>query len=285
MIHSPSTAPNDLLVATPPSKAWWGRFALEHGEAGCWRIGPCSLMVHRLEREWRVTNWYAQDPFDSTVEVNVPTSMPPARADATVNRFSIRKTSNALTISPVLADRAMVVRPEMPLYILGGEESIIYVNTAVWIRIQTGEPLKQLHELPSFRPSDTWFGTSTLEGELCYASRTTGRLHLEELPFRPHRAVTPIRIVNRAKDSLLVERVKLPVQYLSLYRTPEHALWTQTVTLTRETSGEFASLQLGKSAPAEVRKAERISEPRHKAERNLVLRAFSALFNGSRGSE
>lgn len=285
MNHAPSVALKDLTAASPAREAWWGRYTLEESTAGCWRIGPCKLLIQRLQREWRVSHWYSKDPFDSTVELTIPVLTPSEPADAVVNRFSIRKTSQVLTITPALADRAMVVRPEAPLYIMGGEESILYINTAVWIRVQTGEPAKQLHELPSFRPSDTWFGSSTLEGELCYASRTTGRLHLEELPFRPHRAVTPIRIVNRAKDALLVERIKLPIQYLSLYQTPDHALWTPAVTLTRESSGEFASLQISKGAPAEARKAERVSEPRQKAEKNLVLRAFSALFNTSRGPE
>jgi hypothetical protein len=138
----------------------------------------------------------------------------------------------------------------------------------------------QLYELPSTRPSDTWFGPSTLVGEFCYASRTAGRLSLEELEFRPHRAITPIRVVNRADDPLFFEKVKLPVQYLSVYRSETQFLWTESVRLERGDAGDMAALDISHRTPPQAGSAHKIGPARLQAGRNLVVRAFSKLFRG-----
>ncbi len=262
---------------------WWGQYKLAESEAACWRIGPSTIWIKHLKQEWRVVHNQVDDPLDNVLQVDLPALVLEPEQVESVNRFSFSRSTNSLAVMPVLADRAVVVRPAEPFFVLSGEEVTLYVSTPLWIRVQVGNPLKQLCELSSYRPSDTWFGPSTLEGELCYASRTAGRLELQELPFRPHRVITPIKISNRAKDHLLLERVKLPVQYLSLYGTANNFLWTQAVTLDREEGGDLAALRLGKGAPTEAGKVERIAEPRQQAERNLVVRAFSKLFS-SRGN-
>lgn len=66
------------------------------------------------------------------------------------------------------------------------------------------------------RPSDTWFGPTTSEGEPCYASKTVCRLRVEDVPLRPHRCLTKVTLRNRADDSLSLDRLKLPVNALAL---------------------------------------------------------------------
>lgn len=224
--------------------------------------------------------------MDDTARLVVPA--PPEEAlpaladidpDAVLNRFSFRQTEASLTIRPALADRAVVVRPETPLYVMNGEEVTLYVSTPLWMCIETGDPPRQLHELPLYRPSDTWFGASTTDGEMCYASRTLGRLQRQELPPRPHRAITPMLIRNYAGEALLFERVRIPVQYLSLYQTPNDYLWTEAVTLRREKDDELASLHLEEGAPKEISRAQRLSEPRQTVKTSLLVRPFSLLYH------
>jgi hypothetical protein len=136
-----------------------------------------------------------------------------------------------------------------------------------------------LDELPSLRPSETWFGPSTTEGELCYATRTAGRLHLETLPVLRYRAITRILIRNRAHDALLVERIQLPVQYLSLFQAPNDLLWTQAVTLERGRDGGLAGLHIEDRPPAEAEGAVLIREPRQASRTGLLGRTFSTLFH------
>ena len=56
---------------------------------------------------------------------------------------------------------------------------MIYVSTPLWVRVDVHDPPQFLQEIPVIRPSDTWFGPSTREGELGYAGRTHGRLNFE----------------------------------------------------------------------------------------------------------
>jgi len=169
----------------------------------------------------------------------------------------------------------------MPLFVPKGEETTLFVSTPLWLRLEV-EKLGQLLEVPSQQLSDTWFGPSTLVGELCYASHAAVGVDLKDVTFEPHRAVTPLRVRNLADSPLHLERIKLPVRYLAVYKSgkpSDSRLWTQTVTLEREADGDLAGLQLGKGAPREAGKTERLSAPRQRADKNLVVRAFSKLFS------
>lgn len=260
---------------TNANTSWWGDFVLDEKVTGFWQIGPLQLWVSNLEHEWRIHTLTGKNTLDTTLKVEVPSNHPPD-PDAEISRFSFLKMATSLTLSPLLADRAIVVKPEVPFYVPPGEEATLYVSTPLWVKLSLKKTGK-LIELPTYRPSDTWFGSSTLVGELCYASRTVGHLDLDELILLPHRAVTPIRIRNRADNPLLLERIKLPVQYLSVHKSTINRVWTEQLTLTRQEDGDLAELQIGK-LPKEAGPTEKLNGSRQHAERNLVVRAFSKLF-------
>lgn len=272
--------------ASDTDRVWWGEFSAEIGELRRWRIGPATVWAERLEHEWRIWREQHDDFLANDVEVAVPAEREEIAEKAVAHRFSFERSVSSLKLFPLLADRPMIVKPESPFFVPSGESVTLYVSTPTWLVLEFGTPPRRLLEFPSYQPSDTWFGSSTLEGELCYASRTAGRLTLAEIPVRPHRAVTPIRITNRAADALLLERVKVPVTYLSLYHGTEGDgsvhLWTEPVTLEREQSGDLAGLKLGKTAPPEAggAKAKKVTDRRQQPEGNIALRAFSKLFRG-----
>ena len=132
--------------------------------------------------------------MEDLVDVEVPTASeliePGSTTSVSVDRFSVQRTSDDIIVEPVLANRPVIVRPRKALYVEGLETSTLYVSTPLWIRIRLGET-RVLTEIPSIRPSDSWFGPNTREGELCYSSITEGRTRMEEIPFRAHRAITP----------------------------------------------------------------------------------------------
>ncbi len=271
---------------TPISFVWWGDFLLEEGQAGCWRIGPTTLWIYRASHEWRLLHRQESDPHTSAVEVTLPLPEDAVAAllefatqDLEIKRYSSPQTEASLRITPALADRTVIVRPDTPFYVLPGEAVTLYVSSPLWAGIRVGPAYNLLCEIPTHRQSDTWFGPSTQDGELCYASLTTGRLNLDRLPFRPHRATTPIEIQNRASDTLLLERVRLPAQHLSLYQSASGYWWTETVVLERESDGELAALSIEKAPPREAGPTSRISPPRISSKGNLIVHAFSSLFH------
>ena len=280
----------DMGTRPPEPRAeqvWWGDFQANVGEVRRWRIGPSTLWAERLEHEWRVWREEAGDHLASDVEVAILADPAEIPEGAGAHRLTFERSVRSLTLQPLLADRAVIVKPESPLFVPSGETITLYVSTPVWIALRFGLPPQTLLEFPGFRPSDTWFGPSTREGELAYAARTTGRLTLAELPVRPHRAVTPVRVRNQGTDALLLERLKVPVTYLSLYRGASEGtgvrLFTEPVTLVRGTAADVADVQLGKSAPAEAggSRAVRVAERREQPGAHLALRAFAKLFGGA----
>jgi hypothetical protein len=200
-----------------------------------------------------------------------------------VKRFGFRKASGQLELRPALADRPVVVNPEIPFALPAGEETSLYVSVSLWLQIHTGNPASLLLEEPVFRPSDTWFGPSTMEGELCYAGRTGARLNLENLTVRPQRAICAVRIRNRAATLLPLQRLKLPAPNLSLFTSAEGHLWTEALTLDRDQDGELASLRLGKGPPREARDPVHVNGPRARIERGLLVRTFAGHF--ARGTD
>lgn len=268
---------------------WWGTYTLDEGEGGCWHIGPSTLWLYRSATDWRVLHRLSRDPTATDPMVNrseVELPVPEAEMaemlevedeEIHTSRYSFQQTESRIVLEPVLADRPIVSRPEHPLYVPTGESVTLYLSTPLWVRIELEESERQLQEVPSHRMSDTWLGASTLEGELCYATRTAGRLRLDQLPVRLHRAITPLYIRNRADDSLLLERVQLPAEHLSLYRTPDEYLWTNAVSMNRITGTEGASVTIEKGPPKDVRGAKRVQEPRKETKAGLFTSTFRTV--------
>ncbi len=276
----------------PPAESvtpWWGTYTLEEDEGGQWEIGPSTVWLYRSARDWRVihrpsTAATSTDPMEHRSRVTVP--VPTAEMDEVLHadepdwktdRYSVRRTAAQVTLAPALADRPVVSRPEHPLHVPPGESVTLYLSTALWVRVVLPDRDGWLHEMPSHRMSDTWFGASTREGTLCYATRTAGRLQLDKLPLRLHRAVTPLHVRNRAAEALDLERVQLPAPHLSLYRAPSDTLWTNAVSMRHTTAGEGATVTIDEGPPSAVPEAERVQPPREPNRKGLFTSTFSAF--------
>ncbi len=258
--------------------AWVGDFTVPVDYTLALTVGPLSLTVHRSPQEWLIRQQSKGDRYADQVTLEEREEQRSEPEDRTEQRFVVSGDSSALSISVRLPDRGIVSRPLTPLSIPAGEAVRLYLSYPLWVNVGVGEPPRSLLEFPSLRLSDTWFGDNTREGVLCYATRSRCRLNLADHPHLPYRAITPLAIRNQADTTLLLEKVRLPVSMLSLYRDGDGRFWTQEVTLTRQASGGMADLALGSGAPAEAGDAERIAEPRETPQRNTLVRAFSALF-------
>jgi hypothetical protein len=261
---------------------WWGQFTIDIGQTMQWQIGPLKLALQRQANEWQIAFQQEEDDEDNGADWQqqlMETDINELNY-ANVERHTFNQTEDTAWILPALADRPVIIRPWTPLYIPAGEETIIFTSLPLWIRIDVGHPPKTLRDLAIRRPPDTWFGPSTMKGELCYASRTHGRLNFENISLQVHRAITQIHIRNRAAGPLQLERLSLPVPYLSLFETAEGLLWTQTVSMvrTRETDLGMAAFQVEKRPPENARNPKLVSGPRNAPGQNMIIRAFGALF-------
>ncbi len=239
-------------------------------------MGPLTLLLRRCRAEWRVAWRYGEEgEGPSTAVLSIEAE--PGAANG-YERYAFARPDARVTLMPLLADRAVVVRPRHSLFLPGGEETTLYLSSPVYLRLQVGDPPVTLRELPMLRLSDTWFGPNTRVGELCYSGRTGARQTLDEVPRRAHRALTEVRIRNEAAAALPLEKFSLPVPALSVYGTADGALWTQGVSLLRTSHSDMAVMRVDKHPPRGQGKFERIAGPRREHERGALVRAFDVLF-------
>jgi hypothetical protein len=266
------------------------------GQAGRFRVGPVGLWVLRRPNEWRVRSEHIEFGGEHTISVEVPASIEQVKAstktatwighrkdgepvrveppEASVTRYATASDTTRLRILPVLPDRMVVTRPEKPLTILPRTNVTLYVGSPVWARLLQGED-EVLGDLSLSPAKEAWLGPNTREGELCYATRTYGRLALDEVVLAPHRVMTAVTIENRIEQPFVCEQVNLPVRRLSVYATSGGRLWTEAVTLERV--GELARLIIHDKPPPITADAVRITGPRD-IDDGGMFRAFGTLF-------
>ena len=255
---------------------WWLPIEVAAGDALCVHIGPLSLMARRMTSEWQLAFERAEESTEHAgAEYSVSAD---AFQSEDFERFMFAHAPERVTIRPALADRPVVIRPRQPVFLPSGEEVTLYMSSPVTVRIETGDPGVLLREIPSVQLSDTWFGPSTREGELCYSGRTSARQELEEVPRRAHRVLTAARIRNESVMPLPLEKLSLPVPALSVYGTLQGDLWTESVSLVHSGDPELAMLHVDEGAPTYAGATTRLSPPRRPIQRGSLVRAFSILF-------
>jgi hypothetical protein len=233
---------------------------LVDGSATHAQLERLSLSVRRTREECWLDYQYSN--LNDTAASAEPQSL----------RFLLSDSKPSVRISPLLADRTVVVRPIMPTELPPKQHATLFISTVLWARVTVGE--QTLAELPSVRLSDTWFGANTRHGELCYASQTRALLNLDNVQYSPLRAITPITINNQGEDNVRLERINVPVPYLTLYCDGKR-FWTSGVNILREKNLATANVQIEASARQD---AFLVAPPRRPVRGGVLDRAVDLLF-------
>jgi hypothetical protein len=254
---------------------WWGETRIPLANTMQLDIGLLSLAIENKGLEWHIYSKYEKDAEDLNDRVNKVIG-PIENIDyKNTTRLFVNNQSELIQIDPVLADRPVVCRPLKPIMVLPNSKVTLYVSTPIWLSLKlVGKNTELLHEIATQRLSDTWFGPSTMKGDLCYASSTNGRTDINALPVSSNRVVTPLVIHNATEKSLSFERVSIPVPMLSIFITKNGQFHTESVGLTWQDENNFAKLKIGEKQV----NTKLLSEPRQKAEQGQFIRAFSAIF-------
>lgn len=254
------------------SAPWWHPIDMATDE--CWRlaVGTLAVYVRHKADEWLVGTKQLDDIQENfKVEKERLQDMPD---DVTLTRYVFRQAPAQLRLTPKSLDRPVVVKTDQPVQVPPGESITFYISSPVCVSIDLPGVPMTLQEVPTLQLSDTWFGPSTRVGELCYATRTHARNTREEVPLRPHRAVTPVTVTNQTTDFLAIKKLSIPVPVLAMYGAEDGTLWTDPVVLTQLQDNSMISFAIGKDQPT----SERISAPRLTMNKGGLMRAFSSIF-------
>ena len=263
------------MSAELPNDSWWGDYALEPDETARWEIGPLRFWLHRSSLEWRLT--YEWDGDENRLGWSHAAAVQWPGQDVETERFALSETTGGVRLRPLPSDRPVVARPKTSLRVLPGQRARVFMSSPLWVEISAGAVPTSLLELPAKRLSETWFGATTREGALSYALKTSARTDLAVMPRAQYRLLTPVVIENQASDPLLLERLSLPVPYLTIYRAKNGEAWSNEVRMLRTESGDMAALDVRGGPPAEAEGASRLSEPREKISQGQIFRAFGSL--------
>lgn len=211
----------------------FGQYDLDQSTRLLWQQGPLDLLLSRSQRELWVAYRQSRPPLDETShhEIN-PISVP--NEDGFVSRrFSLgEKEECTLELTALTAPNPLVVKLKEPLTLMPRTETFVYVTTPLWVGFRSLHQDQCFFEIPSFALQKSWFGPRTNDGALCLTCQTRGTIFADRLKNYPLRAMTAIRLQHDGKRAFELEKLRLPVVYLPLYR---------------KTSGEIVTPQLNVS--------------------------------------
>jgi hypothetical protein len=254
---------------------WWGEFEFAVGTTRRWRIGPLTLWVSRLAKEWQVAYERSSDELEGTVESGEAEGMPEPGPER--SRYLFEKGST-LNVGLRVPDRPVVARPEMPVIIPGGLSATLFVSTPIWVELSAGEPRQRFLELPSWRQSSTWFGENEIEGALCYAERTRARLERGNEVFHA-RVTTSVTVNNVERQPIRIQRIALPLPSMSVFRDEQGGLWTEHAVVDY-VAEQDAPVKVGRAPLPEIGKTSLLAGTRDDLESHVVMRALNAALRG-----
>ncbi|MEZ4461282.1 MAG: hypothetical protein R3E66_16500 [bacterium] len=250
---------------------WWGDFQIAMGDTHHWRIGTLSIWVEGREGEWRVHHARGSEPLDEHAQHTINDGTPTAAASIDIG---VSGRAHDLQVVPLLADRDVVARPETTTMVIQQDTTAFFVTTPLFVALRTPEG-RTLLELPTYRPSDTWFG-DTIEGELCYASRVAAYTSLTRMTHVAARVATKVSVRNLLPGNLTLERLRIPTPNLSLYVDDLNNFWTQDITITVG-NDEPPHIRIDAGPPSQAVAPRMVCGPRIEGAGNILVRAFSRL--------
>jgi hypothetical protein len=204
--------------------AWWGDFVVEEEQSRFFKVGNIVICLDRYNHQWHITTYReGEKPFKN---------------------FAAQAT-NRITLRPTMPERSLLSPLERPFYISPGEKVSLYISTPIWICLEAGNPSILLDEITTEPLIDTWFGKNTLEGELCYATTTYCSTQLDDLPRDTTRIISLVSIENHSKTTLLLQELKIPVPYLSIFNDQHNSLWTESLNVQQKAENTETSIIKG----------------------------------------
>ena len=234
------------------------------------------IQIARDEHEWRVRHREERkQPSDQFSLTEHEALRQPANeiGDRSV-RIGTGADESPISIQALTADRPLVSLPENPFVLPPQGVVDLFVSSPLWIGLAIGD--QRIFEIPTQRPSDSWVGPNTGPGYPAYANRTQCRQQLAEIPLRPHRALTPVRVANHTREVRPLERVVLALPYFSLFATEKHGLWTEQIEVTLGEEDVESKIQPG--PPMIAGNAQFVSPPRSEPTTGALGRVLASVF-------
>ncbi len=255
--------------------AWIGDHTIPVGSAMRFEVGPLRVRVEHLAGEWALHWCRSEDPLDG--QMSIEPAEPVERFEYTDRAIFPVAAGDVLSLIARTADRPIVTRPRIPIRIPAGQKTQLFVFSPAWLVASVGDA--EFGEMPSWRPTDTWFGPNRDDGQIWYANRTPTYLHLEQVPPSPARILTRATVRNDTRSAVQLDRIALPLPNMSLFRAADGRLWTEDVDVHCRAEGVAPTTSVEPGGPDEATEPSALAGPREARDSGGLLGRFTALWN------
>ena len=252
-------------------KKLWDPWYMDPDQVYSKQIGPL-----RLWTEHRGDELHVAAQIDPTVTNSAAEAAAEKPQDIEWRRWICGRDKVRLVLEPRLPDRAIVVRPLMPVTVLPKCEVEFFVSVPIQVAVRmfngNNNDRRDICEEPTVKLSNSWFGLP-VEGELCYALKTRARRRLDELRSDVNLAICPVTVRNSDSKELTFERICLRMQHLSVYSGDNH-LWTNRGIMDYHGEDDMTKITFENTPPACDGARQVLAAPREPEKKNLMMRAF-----------
>jgi len=225
----------------------WGSQQLEDGQVYLAQIGPLGIYLRRLADELHIAFERANE-YQTGSRIREISTIQEYPNSVEWGRWIAGSDLEVVTLAPVMPDRPVVVRTELPLKIPTGQKALFFVSVPIWVRIVAGQAkLVTLCEATTVIRSNIWFG-DTISGELCYSLLSRARRSADDFEIMPHRVICPVTIANNSPTMLEIERFCVHVAHLNIYQGVRQ-LWTNEVNIAFRGESAYSKVDYANKEP------------------------------------
>lgn len=246
---------------------------------GAWHstaLGDLLLYISRKGEEYNIAKEYQSPHLASLCKpLSVIGGLP--EGTQVEERFYLQSDSDIPVFSLQLADKPYQVKPAALVKIAPHSRLVLYVSTPLWLQVRSPSCGEVLAEYPAVRPRMSWVGSNTIEGSLCYSSQTSAPSNLSEVRHTKHRALTALELVNDGNKVLVIDRLSLPLNILSLYICNKNEYWTESVRYRVNPDTGETTIVASQKPPEQLGEALQISEARSQNRASRFRTAMSLI--------
>ena len=211
----------------------FGDQKIQIGSTKVWTVGPIDVLVCRQHGELKIGRRQPRPATALEIEARTDGLSESECASFSTTRFSsLEQSSDIVHISPTTAPTPLVVSLREPVVLRPNSITPVFVSTPVWVAFSTKSDLPPFYEMPSLELKQTWFGPNRRDGELCFSCTNQGTIHADYVAYHPLRALTRLTVHQSGDRPFHLEKLKLPLPSLKLYRDTNNHLHTDGLRVT-----------------------------------------------------
>ena len=250
----------------------WDSYNIDDGKYGYFQIRELHLWIQKMYQEW-IVGWKQKPEYPENVSMQILDTC--TEGSIEWRRKVVKDTDSLIHLSPLMPERAVVVKPDSALQITAGAEALFYVSIPMWIGVFTGKSQSALFEVPTISLSNTWFGEPN-NGSLCYSIKTSIHSIFSNLSLQSNEVVCPVQIKNTASVDLDFTRLCIQTDYLSIYKI-DNELWTNKLHVHFRGIDKDSNIIYENSYPEKNRKYTLVFKSRKKYSKSYSIKSFDTF--------